>query len=129
MIQIIIAHLLGDWIFQPRKMAVEKGRQTLSGWLFCFAHVAIYTICFVFLVPHHSHLFYASIAVPHFIIDKISLMGYWIKFRDGENWWEAYEKTPDDFPKRVEMGFAGVRYALEDNTAHLICLYLTYLYL
>ena len=125
----IIAHLLGDWILQPRKMAVEKGKQTLHGWLMCLLHVAIYTSCFVVLIPHHSFLFYLSIYVPHFIIDKFSLMGYWIKFRDGEDWWMAYVKEPSDFFNRLEMGFAGIRYALEDNTAHLICLYLTYIYL
>ncbi len=131
MIQMIIAHLIGDWILQPRKMAVAKGEHTLRGWLFCFLHVSIYTLCFVVLVPHHSFWFYVSIFIPHFIIDKWSLMGYWIKFRDGVEWWKAYEiKTqPDDFYARLEMGFAGIRYALEDNTAHLVCLYLTYTYL
>ena len=129
MIQMIIAHLLGDWIFQPRKMAVEKGKQTFKGWCYCLLHVAIYTSCFIILVPHHSALFYLSIYIPHFIIDKFSLMGYWIKFRDGEDWWMAYVKEPNDFFNRVEMGFAGLRYALEDNTMHIICLYLTQLYL
>lgn len=129
MIQMIIAHLLGDWILQPRKMAVEKGKQTLGGWLMCFLHVLVYTACFVVIVPHHSFLYYLSIFVPHFIIDKFSLMSYWMKFKNGEDWWLAYANEPISFEERLQSGFAGLCYAVEDNTAHLICLYLTCLYL
>ena len=65
-----------------------------------------------------------SIAIPHFIIDKWSLMSYWQKFKDGEYLWKAYEEYPTNFEARVQMGFAGMRYAVEDNTAHLVCMYL-----
>lgn len=56
-------------------------------------------------------------------------MGYWIKLRDGKQWWMSYVEEPFDFDGRVEAGFAGLRYALEDNTAHLICLYISLKYL
>lgn len=126
----MLAHLLGDWVFQPRKMAVKKGEQTISGWLYCILHVAIYTGCFIVLCPGHSPLFYWSIAVPHFIIDKWSLVSYWLKIIDGHFWWEVYKEPQyrDTFEERVAMAFGGLRYAVCDNTIHLVCLYLTNIY-
>jgi hypothetical protein len=128
MIEIIIAHLLGDWVFQSRKMAVEKGKQTLKGYLYCLFHVILYTAVFYFIVPNKSMLFYLSIMIPHFLIDKWSLVSYWQRFRDGKFWWESYKENPTIFTERVEMGFAGLRYAVEDNTIHLICLYLSFVF-
>lgn len=133
MITYIIAHLLGDWIFQPRGMAVDKGKQTWHGYMMCLAHVCIYTTCFMVLVPDQTGLFYLSIFIPHFLIDKWSLMSHWQKWRDGKFWWQSYQDKPHgwafEFMDRVEMGFAGLRYAVEDNTAHLIFLWLSFKYL
>lgn len=128
MIQMVIAHMVGDWVLQPRYMAIEKGKNTLSGYLYCLLHVAVYTWCYIIFVPNQSIQFYLSIAIPHFIIDKWSLMSHWQKFKDGQFWWQAYEEYPTNFEARVQMGFAGMRYAVEDNTAHLVCMYLSHMY-
>lgn len=129
MILLLIAHLLGDWVFQSRKVAVEKGKQNFDGWFMCLFHVSLYTFIFTMLVRHQSLLFYVSIFVPHFLIDKWSLMSKWQKLRDGKYWYEIYTDTPYSFMQRVEAGFAALRYAVEDNTIHLICLYLSWKYL
>lgn len=129
MILLLIAHLLGDWIFQSRKVAVLKGKQTIAGWAACFFHVSVYTLIFVLLIKSQTLLFYASIFVPHFVIDKWSLMSKWQKLRDGEYWYDSYLNQPTSFMERVEAGFAALRYTVEDNTIHLICLYLSWKYL
>lgn len=129
MIELLIAHLLGDWVFQSRKMAVLKGQQNIIGWIFCFLHVTIYTTWFYLLSPGHSWIFYLSIFIPHFLIDKWSLVSYWQKLRDGDFWWKSYEKEGNTFNERIEMGFGGLRYAVEDNTIHLVCLWISWNFL
>lgn len=131
MVELLIAHLIGDWVLQPRSLAVNKGKYTVSGWVDCFQHVAIYTCWVAILVGlDQPFIVFVSVFVPHFIIDKFSLATYWMRFLDKE-WWYAcyYQKEGLSFEHEVQRGFAGLRYAVIDNTMHIICLYLTYKYL
>jgi hypothetical protein len=123
-----LSHLFGDWMFQPRKMAVGKGLLTKAGWLWCLLHVSIYTTTFALITQNFDVWFLLSIFIPHFIIDKFSLLKYWMRLLDDEYWWEIYFKEPNTFENRLEMSFSGFKYAVIDNTIHLGCLYLSYIY-
>ena len=73
--QVILAHLVGDYLLQSHWMAVEK----VNKWLPAILHGLTYTIPFLFIT--HDPLALAIIAGTHIIIDHFRLAKYaiWLK--------------------------------------------------
>ncbi len=102
---ILVAHLIGDHILQPKWMALGKVKNDLL----CLLHAAIYTIPFVFLTLDPLKLF--LIFLTHFLIDFRG----WFK--------EVTSKALDggDTPFVIEL--------IRDQTAHLFVLALIFTFL
>lgn len=66
----LIAHLIGDYIFQSHDMAVNKVRSNY----WALYHAVMYSIPFVFLT--HNLIALLIICVTHFLIDRFRLALY-----------------------------------------------------
>lgn len=75
--EVLLMHLLGDYVLQSDKMALNKTRS--HKW--AFSHALLYAIGFVWLAP--SLVAWLVIFGTHFLIDRYRLAAYWIQFYNG----------------------------------------------
>jgi len=78
MLNVYLAHLVGDYIFQTDKMAI--GKKT-SSWV-CLGHVAAYMIPFYLCNLTWWQL--ALIAVQHFAQDRTGFIVWFMKWKGSE---------------------------------------------
>lgn len=150
-INILFGHLVGDFIFQNKYLAVKKGA---SNWI-AVAHVSIYTF-FLCLFTTFQWKWALFVFVSHIAIDRFSLSDKWLKLIKGRDLPDFYynghfdipiEKiTPNQnyFEFKLEQGlheqhrlnyqilrgsFHSIVYTVVDATFHLLPLYYLYPYL
>ena len=115
MTELFIAHLIGDFIAQPKNMAVSKGQAGVRGTLLCLLHVALYTTI-VCLSTNWSSLWQiAAVAIPHFVIDRFSLASVLMRYSGG--------RTYQDNDTKFDLIFFSIVYVVYDFTLHVLCLY------
>lgn len=82
--QLIVAHLIGDFLFQSHWMASNKAKSSFV----CVVHVAFYLVPFFMVWSMNPFQWqnniplwmYAAIAVQHFLQDRFQLHLKWMKF-------------------------------------------------
>lgn len=82
----LIAHLVGDYIFQTDAMANRKTKQSL----WALAHVATYMLPFLFLTRSVPAL--AVIVVTHFFIDRFRLARYVVASKNSLTEWSRHKE-------------------------------------
>lgn len=107
MFEMFFGHLTGDYLFQPKKMAEQKGKNTLV----CFIHCLIYSLSIAIWTLKFNPLYLILVFCSHYFIDRYSLAYYWLKLIKGR---DVLDKSDN---------FAPLVYATVDNTIHLILLY------
>lgn len=115
--QFILGHLLGDFVAQPKWMAIQKGQAGWRGAWICTIHVLIYTLCVALLTDVWNLWALMAIAVPHWVIDRISLAKIHLKILGGRTPWNLDEDDPFD------PAFTAIMYTVVDATIHLLFLY------
>lgn len=99
--EILLAHMFGDYVLQNRWMALNK----TSNNTVCVLHCMIYTImCKLFLFNYLTLFELCIIFTTHFLMDRFRLAKYWRQFYSGET----------DLPWMI----------LTDNTVHLLILWI-----
>lgn len=74
-LELLLGHLVGDYIFQNDWMATNKTKSILP----CFVHCCFYTFaCWIF-APWLSWIAFVIIFAIHFPIDRFRLAGWWMK--------------------------------------------------
>jgi len=119
--KILFGLLVGDYLLQPREMAIQKSQNTNKGALYCLIHCIIVTISAIIFLQEFSISITLLIFISHYIIDRIGLSTYWlrlIKGRDFEK--EYYEKYKF---QEIHLCFSCIVYVIVDNTFHLLILY------
>lgn len=112
-----VAHLVGDYIIQSDRMAVEKTR---SSW-WAAVHALTYTLPFLYV--SRSPLTLAVIAVTHFVIDRWRLARFvcWAKNAVGGSYapWSQCQATGyhQDRPAWLAVWLL----IIADNTLHILC--------
>lgn len=90
----LIAHLLGDFVFQTDEMAKNKPNFDFYGWWWCLLHCIIYALPFLTITQNFQPIF--LIFFSHFIIDKFGIAKHWCQiFKvgarfDWNNWIKIY---------------------------------------
>lgn len=141
--ELLIGHLLGDYVFQNDWMALNKTKMTLKGWIACWSHSLVYICCvgfvtgWFFTAPGRWALTITFVA--HYVQDKtrfwvttwMNLMGSFIYFRETVNYAKFNKvKMPDS--DMFILNEAGVDTRprdfwptiIIDNTFHLLQLWL-----
>ncbi|MBX0290964.1 DUF3307 domain-containing protein [Hymenobacter sp. HSC-4F20] len=119
MIQLIL-HLLGDYVLQSDKMAVNK----TSSHKWAFIHALLYAIGFAWIVP--SVWAWLVIFGTHFLIDRYRLAKYWVRFY---NQVSVLEAGPFGYPADKPPFIAFWLMVIIDNTMHLLINFLAIAYL
>lgn len=81
---LILAHLLGDYVLQNDWQARQKTSSSVA----CAVHVLLYTLVHVAVVETFASWpwwAYVAIAVPHFVVDRWGLAGWWMKNVSGQS--------------------------------------------
>ena len=115
---IIIAHLLGDYMFQPKYMALNK---TYDPWL-CLLHAAIYTLCVCLCVWNFSLVLVLAILTSHFAIDYWSLGLRWLDLINGRNYYVEFHDLDTPY-RELRIPFAAIVYVIVDNGLHIMWAY------
>ena len=116
--QIIVAHLVGDYLLQSHWMATEKTKR----WWPAIVHGVTYTIPFVFITQ--SWLALLVIASTHIVIDHYRLARHfsWLKNQVGPKssrpkWSDA---SATGFPSATPAWLSTWLMIIADNTLHIL---------
>lgn len=133
---LILGHLVGDYLFQNKWMAMNKDSSNLK----CFVHCSIYTITVLMFtaVFWHSYMDFTKWAVvvflSHFIVDRFSLADKWLDLINGRSLRDFMENGHNNIPASLNCieymnyhslrgGFTALVYAVADNTMHLLLMW------
>ena len=103
----LLAHLIGDYVFQSHWMAVEKTKHSIPAIL----HGITYTIPFLFLTLNPIVLL--IIALSHLVIDRFRLANWVARIK---NW--TFTKT--GYPNDTPIWLTTWLMIIVDNTLHLL---------
>lgn len=122
LIALIFGHLLGDFVFQTKKMALLKSEKSAKGIIWCSFHVSVYTLLVSIVAGIANPIVWIAIFVPHWIIDRYSLANKWLKFIGGRTFESAQNST--DQWKNFDIAFTSIVYTVVDGTFHIFSLWL-----
>jgi hypothetical protein len=125
MIELLLGHLAGDYIFQTERMALGKSKPGTEGWTWCVIHCLVYSACIalfmklnqwtcVFTSSQRQSNFLIAFGIAfitHFPIDRWSLGIKWMKL----------------LGHKVKGPFAPCIYIGIDNGFHLILMWALFL--
>jgi len=120
-IKMILGHLIGDYLFQNNKMALEKSKPGFRGILYCTIHSLIYTFFVCLFLWTLNPLIIILIFLSHWPIDRWSLASKWLKLITGRDFIAAYNSK--DKYREINISFSCLVYAIADNTMHIILLW------
>ena len=128
---LIMGHLLGDYMFQNKWMAMNKAGNSFT----CAVHCLIYTVC----VASATWPFFPRwewpilIFLTHFPIDRWNLADKWLALINGRSLKDFFEnghrglcgnfREQDLNYHILRGGFTALVYAAVDNTMHLVLMY------
>lgn len=134
--QLLLGHLVGDYLLQNRWMALNKAKYTLIGWTAALVHCIIYTAAVCVFMGIFDWYWIIIVFLSHFLIDKFSLgelymnkvKGYGLKsFIHGVNNAEPHKYINTSLGGNILFGgFTAVIYTITDNTIHLVLMYVAY---
>lgn len=125
--QIIIGHLVGDYLLQSKKMAIAKSDKTLNGWLWCLTHCVIYTLCICLFTATTEPIKIILIFMSHFPVDHWSLAVKWLKIIKGRTFAKTME--PSNVLNVFDLSFTAIVYVVVDNTIHILLILIIFKYL
>jgi hypothetical protein len=115
----LLAHLIGDYLLQNDWMAANKRKGTFA----CAVHCWLYTLPFIFICNTtllQSFVIYGS----HFLIDRFGLAQYWVQLINW-NWNSKNFGFDNNKPQFLSIWLL----IIVDNIFHVLCNYLTILFL
>lgn len=122
MFELLLGHLVGDYLLQNEWMAQNKSTNTLKGWLAATIHCLIYTLAVCTIMWEWNLVWVIAVFFSHFFIDKFAF-GYWyLKHIKGLDTY-SYKMV---FLSELRAGFNAIIYTATDNTMHLLLMWGAY---
>ncbi|MDP3954500.1 MAG: DUF3307 domain-containing protein [bacterium] len=123
----LLGHLIGDYLFQTKEMALNKSKASWDGFYVCSWHVLIYTtaVCLMLWTP--NIFVWLAVFIPHWIIDRFSFASVWLELIKGRTFESAY--LSKDQHREFDVAFTALVYTVVDNTFHLLSLWLVIIFL
>lgn len=122
----IFGHCAGDYWLQTKNMALNKSAIGWKGLRTCLLHSAIYALAVCLFVWSSNLFLWLAIFISHFILDRWSLAGLWLKFIKGRTFEGAF--TSQDKFREFDISFTSLVYAVVDNSFHLFVVWLLIFY-
>ena len=119
---LVAGHLVGDFLLQPKTMAIHKSDRGWKGLGWCVLHCLIYTaaVCF-FIREMVTPLVVVVIFMSHFPIDRWSLASQWLRLIRGRTFIAAYANTGPY--REFDIAFTSIVYTVVDSTWHLLLMW------
>lgn len=122
MFELLLGHLVGDYLVQNEWMAQNKSKNNLLGWVSATVHCIVYTLAVCLIMWNFDPLWMGAVFVSHFFIDKFAFGMWYLKNIKGL---DTYSAKTNGLTK-IQSGFAAVIYTITDNTMHLLLMWLFY---
>lgn len=116
--RILLGHLVGDYLLQSKRMAIEKSSKGLAGLIWCLLHCLLYTAIICLFTSSTEPIKILLIFMSHFPIDRWSLASKWLKIIKGRDFMVAY-KSKAEFHE-IDLSFSTIVYVVVDNTIHIL---------
>jgi len=136
MFEMLLGHLVGDYLLQNNWMALNKGKDNFIGYLAAVIHCLIYTAAVCLIMWNFDSTWIAIVFLSHYPIDKFGLAelymrkvkGYGMKtFIDDVNNSKPHKYINTSPANNMLMGgFTAVVYTVTDNTLHLLLMWGAY---
>src|SRR5690606_32101310 len=101
-----LGHLTGDYIFQPKVMALRKSERTWDGFWLCAIHCLLYTIFVCLWMWRWDLVVMAAIFASHFVVDRFSLADKWNGLVGNRTFKGAFEST--DKYREFDIAFSSI---------------------
>lgn len=122
MFELLLGHLVGDYLLQNEWMAQNKAKNTWIGWFAATLHCLIYTWAVCLIMWKFEWYWFVAVFFSHFFIDKFAF-GYWyLKHIKGLDTY-SYKMVG---LSELRAGFNAVIYTVTDNTMHLLLMWGAY---
>lgn len=131
-INLLFGHLVGDYLFQNKWMAIYKGENSFR----CLIHCLVYTLI-VCIFTGFNPYWIAVVFASHYPIDRYSLADKWLRLINGRTLKDFVYNGKKNVPKDIvfagtdvwenyislQGSFTAVVYTVTDNTMHLLIMY------
>jgi len=127
--QMLLGHLVGDYLLQNNFMALNKSKFSLKGWFACIIHCIIYTYAVCLVMQEYNWLWIAIVFLSHFFIDKFSLAALYLKAlksRDLSKIIRIDKSTVLHMPDAIQAMVTIFVVIVADNTMHLLLMFYGY---
>lgn len=126
MFEILLGHLVGDYLLQNNWMAFNKSKYNNTGWLTCIIHCLLYSLSVCFFMWQWTTIWFIMIFLSHFVLDKFELPEKYLKLIHGRSL-ERFIKNSENKEYTpyvgLQSGFTSLVYAVVDNTIHLLIIW------
>jgi hypothetical protein len=122
MFELLLGHLVGDYLLQNDWMAKNKSDNSLIGWLAAFIHCILYTFAVCLIMWNFNWIWILVVFNSHFWIDKFALGIPYLKYIKGME----MDDYRGEYHGELTAGFSAVVYTLTDNTMHLLIMWGAY---
>ncbi len=135
MFEMLLGHLAGDYLLQTEWMALNKSKNTKTGWLAALIHCLLYTFAVCVFMWNFQLIWIVVVFLTHFPIDKFALAEKYMHYFKGKGMKDFVKKDELKHglhvPKynrydMLEGGFTSVVYTITDNSMHLILMWGAY---
>lgn len=141
MFEMLLGHLVGDYLLQNHWLAMNKTKNSFQGWGAAVIHCLIYTLAVTTIMWNFDWIWIVAVFASHFFIDKFGLAEYYMHYIKGYGMKDFVEKNKMESiphephfnrPKKItslivlEGGFVALIYAVTDNTMHLVLMWGAY---
>lgn len=125
---ILLGHLVGDYLLQNNWMALNKKLHTLQGELACNVHCILYTVA-VCSFTSWEFLWVFCVYASHYILDRTNIIDWYQRLIGSRSLSKFIVETEEYSQLRLlQGGFAAAVYIANDNTAHLLLMYTLWKY-
>lgn len=124
--EILLGHLIGDYLLQNNWMALGKSKHNGLGWFTCLVHCLLYTMAVCVTTWNFDILWVLLVFASHFFIDKFGLPEKYLKMINGRSL-ERFMENPENsiYTPHVGLraGFNVFVFVVVDNTMHLLLMW------
>lgn len=126
MCEMLLGHLVGDYLLQNNWMALGKSKYNGMGWLTCTVHCLLYSLAVCLLMWQWTAAWFAVVFLSHFVLDKFGLPEMYLKMINGRSL-ERFMENPENKEYTpyigLRSGFTVLVYVVVDNTMHLLIMW------
>jgi len=126
MFEMLLGHLVGDYLLQNNWMAIGKTKHNGIGWLACTVHCFLYSLAVCLLMWQWTMAWFAVVFLSHFVLDKFGLPEKYLKLINGrslERFMNNQENKQYTPYIGLRAGFTVFVYVVVDNSMHLLIMW------